>query len=73
MDLIGILVSLVITVVVLGILYLILRAIVAEISPPGPWQKILNLIFLLICLLVFLRLFGLIGGGPWYIVHTGAR
>lgn len=63
------LISLVITLVVLGIVFWIVQMIVGTMGLAEPIPKIIQVLFLLIVLIVCLRVLGVWGGGPYLYWH----
>jgi hypothetical protein len=65
-----VLLSLLVTLIVLAIFFWIVQAIVGLIGLPEPIGKIVQVVFLLICLIVCLRVLGVWGGGPYVYWHS---
>jgi hypothetical protein len=67
-----VLISLLITLVILAIFFWIVQWMIGLLGLPEPIGKIVQVLFVLICLIVILRVIGVWGGGPYYYFGHGA-
>jgi hypothetical protein len=56
------LISLLVAVLVLGLIYWLITLL----PIPDPFKKIVLVVFIIICIIWVLNMFGMLGSGPWY-------